>query len=436
MMPLFHSIRGRIASAIIITALLILPVVLLALYYIGEMNHLATVIAETDTELLRQGNIIIRYFHEVRTAERNYMLTGDPQYLLTARLTLNQLVIRSERSRRFAPELKPQFDSLVSALRAYNLMIDSLIQFRTLRFSATPTLELNRLWDQRRLLIEQTSTIPADAQTTVDSLLNAISKLDQEIEFYQLLGSMRTMFHQRLADVSRTIITLAESITSRANQRIVEHKARVTRLFIWSQRNIITSVLILCGLLIYLIFTLPRAVILPLKRITNALHRVENGDFDIRITLETRDELGNLARQLNRVFVRLRELDELKSGQIVELERRFRLLASNIKEGVLVVDRNLKIIYVNPAAEPLLGIRPNEATGKSCMELSNLKPFLPHLQQLLSGAASHQECEIIPAFASSAVCFETLRNREGTIIAALVIITNPVPPEPLEETSS
>ncbi len=420
----------------IITALLTLPVVLLALYYVGEMNQLATVIAETDTELLRQGNIIIRYLHEVRTAERNYMLSGDPQYLLTARLNLNQLVIRTERSRRFAPELKPQFDSLVSALRAYNLMIDSLIQFRTLRFSTTPALELNRLWDQRRLLIEQTSTLPAEAQTTVDSMLNAISKLDQEIEFYQMLGGMRTMFHQRLVDVSRTIVTLAESITSRANQRIVEHKARVTRLFVWSQRNIITSVLILCGLLIYLIFTLPRAVILPLKRIANALHRVENGDFDIRITLETRDELGNLARQLNRVFVRLRELDELKTGQIVELERRFRLLASNIKEGVLVVDRNLKIIYVNPAAEPLLGIRSNEATGKSCIELSNLKPFLPHLQQLLSGAASHQECEIIPAFASSAVCFETLRNREGTIIAALVIITNPVPPEPLEETSS
>lgn len=420
----------------LITALLILPVVLLALYYVGEMNRLATVIAETDAELLRQGNIIIHHFHELRTAERNFMLTGDSQYLSTARLALNQLVARSERSRRFAPELKPQFDSLVMALRTYNLMIDSLAQFRTLRFSTTPAFELNRLWDQRRLLIEQSSTLPADAETTADSILNVISKLDQEIEFYQMLGGMQTMFHQRLTDVSRAIITLAESITSRANQRIAEHKARVTRLFIWSQRNIITSVLIFCCLLIYLIFTLPRAVILPLKRMANALHRVENGDFDVRITLEARDELGNLARQLNRVFVHLRELDEMKSNQIVELERRFRLLASNIKEGVLVVDRNLKIIYVNPAAEPLLGIHPAEAIGRSCAELSNLKPFLLHLQQLLSGAASHQECEIIPAFASSAVCFEALRNREGTTIAVLVIITNPAPPEPSEETSN
>lgn len=416
-----------------ITALLILPVVLLALYYLGEMNRLVNVITENDTELLRQGNIIVRYLLEVRSAERNYLLYGDPQYLATARITLDQLISMSERSRRLAPELKSQFDSLITVLFSYRTLLDSFAQLRIRRLSMAPAVELNQLLNQRRNLIEQSTALPPENQPAIDSMLNLISKLDQEIEFYQLLGGMRTLLHQRLVEISRNIIALAETISLRANWRIADHKSRVTRLFIWSQRNIITAVLILSGLLIYLIFALPRTIILPLKRITNALHRVENGDFDVRITLETRDELGSLARQLNRVFLHLRELDELKSGQIVELERRFRLLASNIKEGVMVVDRNLKIVYTNPAAEPLLGMRSVEAIGKACSELPNLHPFLPHLQQLLSGAASHQECEIIPAFASSAVCFETLRNREGTVVAALIIITNPVPPEPLEE---
>lgn len=412
------------------TILLIFPVVLLALYYVGQINSLATMIAEPDAELLRVGNIIFHHFFEVRSAERNYLLSGDTLYLTTARITLHQMTLLSDRGRRLDPDLKIQFDSLVATLKEYRRLIDSLEQFRILGTFTKPDFQLNRLLQERQQTIEQVQS--SYDQKTADSLLNRISRLEQEIDLYRLLGGMRTVFHQRLSESASKIILLAEKITARANQRILEHKSRVTRLYLWSQRNIITALLIFAGLLVYVIFRLPNSIVLPIKRIANALNRVEHGDFNVRVTINTSDELGDLARQLNRIFLRLRELDDRKSTQIFELERRFRLLASSINEGVLVIDRTLKIIYANPAVEPLMGIRSVDALGKPLAELPNLKAFLPYLQQLLSGATSHQECEIVPGFSSSAVCFEALRGRDGTIIAALMVITHPTPPEPLE----
>jgi PAS domain-containing protein len=425
----FRSIRSRVASAMFIPILLILPVVLLALYYVGQMNNLATLLAETDAELLRVGNTIFHHFFEVRNAERNFLLSGDSLFLTTARITLKQITVLSERGRRLDPELKNQFDSLTAAVNEYRQMLDSLEKFRMLRPLWTTDYQLNQLQLVRQQVISQVQ-FATDQQTT-DSLLTQINRLEQEIDLYQLLGGMRTSFHQRLSENARTIIVIAEKITTRANHRIAEHKGKINRLYVWSQRNIITAVLVFIGLLVFVVFRMPNSIVLPIKRIANALNRVENGDYNVRIAINTPDELGNLARQLNRVFIRLREIDDRKTGQIFELERRFRLLASSINEGVLVLDRTLKIIYANPAVEPLLGIKATDATNKSVKDLANLQAFLPYITQLLSGAVSHQECEIVPGFSSSAVCFEALRSREGTIIAALIVITNPMPPEPL-----
>ncbi len=413
-----------------ITILLVLPVVLLALYYVGQMKQLVTLLVDTDAELLRVGNTIFHHFFEIRDAERNFLLSGDTLYLTTARVTIDHITLLSERGRRLEPELKSLFDSLHASLSEYRQLIDSLKRLRPFRQLGQGDFQLEQLLAERQQLLGAVRT--AADQQTADSLLNRISRLEQDIELHQLLGSVRTAFNQRLTATASTIILFAEKITARANQRMAEHKSRVTRLYVWSQRNIITALLILTGLLVFLIYQLPHSIVLPLKRIANSLNRVEQGDFNVRVTISTHDELGDLSRHLNRVLARLREIDERKSDQIFELERRFRLLAASINEGVLVIDRTMKIVYANSAVEPLLGIRSTDAQGRSANEIPNLKAFLPYLQQLLSGATGHQECEVVPGFSSSAVCFEALRRRDGTIIAALLVITNPVPPEPPE----
>jgi len=411
----------------LLSALLILPVVILAFYYVSQMNNLTTILAESDVELLQVGSTINHLFLRVRNAERNFLLSNDTAYLTTAKIITAQIIILSERSRRLDAALQFDFDSLLSNLATYRLLLDSLGTTRILHLQQRTPDRLAGLKKQRNLLLEQAQS--ATEPVRAESLLNAATRLSQEIEIEELLGSARTLFYERIEQTAKSIINHCERITSRANLRILEHKSRVSRLYVWSQRNIITAILIFTGLLIYFIIRLPNAIVLPIKRIANALTRAEQGDLNIRVKVDASDEFGALARQLNRVFARLRDFDERKANHILELERRFRLLANSINEGVLIVDRSSKIIYANPAAQPLLGLPANEATGRSVKEFPGLEVFVPYLQQSLSGAGSWQECEILPGLPGSAVCFEALRDRNGTIIAALIVITNPQAPE-------
>ncbi len=421
------SIRTRVVLAMCLSAVLVFPVVLLALYYVAQMNAVATQIAEADVNLLRLGSLVVRNLIDIRRAERNFLLSGDSAYLLTARMLIRQTAWACGKRSNLEPDLKPIFDSISAGLVSYNRLIDSLPRIRI--FSAAPAggEKLQTLQREHARLIEaaQNSRDPESQE----SLLLSATVIDREIELLQALGTVNQINQNRMQELFNQNIALGEKIVNYANQRIAEHKGKITRLFVHSQRNIITAILVLTALLIYLLIHLPNSIVLPIKRITNALTRAEQGDLNIHITPSRDDELGNLARQLNRVFARLRDFDDRKADYITELQRQFALLAANIKEGVLVVDRTTRIIHANPAMEPLLGTKASEAAGQPVKQFANLQSLIPHLEQVISGASSHQECEILPGLPFSAFCFEVLRNRKGSIVGALVIVTNPTAPE-------
>ncbi len=419
------SLRSRIALAMLVSAGLILPVTILALYYLNQMNTITIRLVEQDIGLLRVGQGIVRNILDARRSERNFLLTGDTTYLITAQLLLRETALLAEEGRREDQILRPLFDSLNDNLIAYSALIDSLARMPRLRLT-TPDEKLTELRSRYQMLLQQ-------AQTTAEPVLRESlffnsEILRQEIEMAELIGTARTAFHERLQQRFNGSIRAGERVISRANQLISEHRARINRLFGWSQRNIVTALIMLTILIIYLISKIPRAIILPVKRISNALLRAEKGELDINITINANDELGNLGRQLNRVFGRLREFDQKKANYILELEHRFRAIAGSISEGVLVVNRDNKIVYANPAIEPLLGVSAKSAIGRGVEDFANLRPLLSELELIFSGASSRQECEIIPALSGSAVCFQAFRDPNGTVTNVLVVVTNPTAP--------
>jgi two-component system sensor histidine kinase VicK len=88
-----------------------------------------------------------------------------------------------------------------------------------------------------------------------------------------------------------------------------------------------------------------------LRRIANAAAEIERGSFDTSLRPGFRDELGELAVTVDRMRERLRQ-----SFQSLESERdRLRLLLGQLQEGVIAVDRALKVAFANPAAAHLVG---------------------------------------------------------------------------------
>ncbi len=423
------TIRGRIAAGMFLAALLVLPAVIVALVYLGRMNAVVQQIVDSDLELVRLGDRITLTFVQARRNEKNFLLYRDSAYLAGSRASLAQVALLCGRGVRLAPDFAPLFRAIVSDAVVYQAQLDTLIARSRTEFSDAALRDFARLRTQHQLLLDMVDV--SEDSTVRDSLLRAADELIARMSG-PTDGLLGRLLNERILRIEERIRARTDSVVQHAVERTRENQRRARQLSAWGQRNIVTVLLLVVISLVWLVVTLPNRLVIPVKRIANAFVRAEQGDLDVHIPLTTNDELGRLARQLNRVFARLREFDELKTQRIFALERRFRLLANDIAEGVMVIDRTPRVVFVNAAAASLLGRPPDEATGHALAEFPSLGPLRETIEHTLAGATGHRECELVPSLPGAVVCIEALRDKSGNVVGALLVITGPVAPEPTE----
>jgi signal transduction histidine kinase len=105
------------------------------------------------------------------------------------------------------------------------------------------------------------------------------------------------------------------------------------------------------GILVGLL--LAQLIALRLRRLTAAAEAIARGDFESPLRYRFRDEFGALAQSFDRMRRQLR-----RSFRRLEAERdRLRLLLERLHEGVVTVDDDLVVHFVNAEARRVLGVR-------------------------------------------------------------------------------
>jgi NtrC-family two-component system sensor histidine kinase KinB len=124
---------------------------------------------------------------------------------------------------------------------------------------------------------------------------------------------------------------------------------------------------ILLGLLFSLV--LSSLITRPLRRLSEATEEIAGGSYEVRIETGSRDELGRLAESFNAMVVRLKSYNRLNIGKIVEEKRKNDALIRSIDDGILLIDEQLQITNMNPAAERVFDLRFDASTPRHFLEL-------------------------------------------------------------------
>ncbi len=93
-----------------------------------------------------------------------------------------------------------------------------------------------------------------------------------------------------------------------------------------------------------------RSVAGPVRRLADASRRIAGGDYGARLATSSRDEMGSLVKDFNRMA-------EALAGQRADLERRrdyIEALLRHATTGVVSTDAAGRVVTINPAAEALL----------------------------------------------------------------------------------
>ena len=180
--------------------------------------------------------------------------------------------------------------------------------------------------------------------------------------------------------------------------------------------NIVASAFlgILCSFA--LAFAASRQLTGPLRQLAAGARRIEKGDLYQRVEDSHDDEVGRLAASFNTMAETLKERDRIISRKTADLEDlneqlekkvvqrtvalsmemgRLEAVLTGMAEGVVVSDRNNRVVLFNPAAQQMFGLVPHQVIDQPIQRVCELGGFYPLLNRIRElgreGAAGGRE---------------------------------------------
>ncbi|HKR23328.1 MAG TPA: ATP-binding protein [Pyrinomonadaceae bacterium] len=154
------------------------------------------------------------------------------------------------------------------------------------------------------------------------------------------------------------------------NQRAMQAKSQAAAgvAQLWFYRTLlIAGVLIVAGL--GLSYFLAKRIVEPLRELTESTARIAGGDLNARVHVSSRDEVGLLAAEYNRMAERIWQLRNSDMGKLLVAQQTTEAAIDSLYDPVIVTDAEGCVTKLNVAAEEIFGSE-KENTGKHVGEVA------------------------------------------------------------------
>jgi two-component system phosphate regulon sensor histidine kinase PhoR len=170
-------------------------------------------------------------------------------------------------------------------------------------------------------------------------------RFSQTVGYEMMYVAIPVMAEGRLTGIARVALPLRQI------------EANVARL----RQTVLSAMLITTSLAVLMALLIAERTARPVRRLTEVVQRMAEGDLSARLLPTTQDEVGTLTRAFDQMADRLQEtittLDEERG--------RLTAVLDNMADGVLITDGDGRVRLINPTAVRLL-----DTTGENVLERS------------------------------------------------------------------
>lgn len=137
-------------------------------------------------------------------------------------------------------------------------------------------------------------------------------------------------------------------------------------------------------ILAFVAYQVYRGIANPIRSITKGVIAFTQGDLGHRIFVEDHSELVTLANALNTMASKL----AIDIQTILYQKNEIETILSTMNEGILMVDKNDRILRLNPSAEKLLRCSIQEVQNRNIQEVLRIKALLDFTKTALNSETS------------------------------------------------
>ena len=182
-----------------------------------------------------------------------------------------------------------------------------------------------------------------------------------------------------------------------------------------------TAALIATIIGLILAIILASAITRPIDEMKKQTSRIANGDYSGQVHVYGKDELGQLAEDVNNLSVRVENAQEQSESE----RRRLDLVLAHMSDGVIATNRRGKINIINHAACEYLDIDEKDALGHSILDILDIRgkytlhDFLENQHEITIDLSNKDHEQILNAYFS-------LIQRESGFISGIVCVLRDV----------
>lgn len=102
----------------------------------------------------------------------------------------------------------------------------------------------------------------------------------------------------------------------------------------------------------------------PLNLLNKSITEVREGNIGNQVPVTTKDELGDLTIEFNRMNERLQKFEKSTMGKLVKEKNKSLAIIKSIKEPIIVLDKDYRIILINQQCESFFNIKEKVAVNR------------------------------------------------------------------------
>jgi CHASE3 domain sensor protein len=304
------SLRRRVAYSLAIVRLILVPVIVLAVYYLLEVGFIVDRIVSFDAPAATFAQQATIEMQDARHTERNYLLVNDPASLQATRESLDKIeqiliAIRdlnpadqefTQQALNALHQYRQRFEAGVAAVGQPGQAPGERIDAVVLAYERDlDNLLKNSRRKTRAQLIE-------DLRAGVDSFDAQISKTAQvgNPALRQITADMQSS--------GQSVLDLASQLEARNWRRIESDHRKAQRLISRAEWSLTIVSVITFLVSVWISFVLPRQVVKPLLSLKEAVDHAAAGNYEIDFDIQGEGEVVQLANSIRNLIAHVREV--------------------------------------------------------------------------------------------------------------------------------
>jgi PAS domain S-box-containing protein len=129
------------------------------------------------------------------------------------------------------------------------------------------------------------------------------------------------------------------------------------------------------------IFNLPGIISNPIQSLSDGIKEIANKNYSKRVYLKQKDEFGDLAIAFNSMAEKLDLYEHSNIAKMQFEKSRIETIINQMRDGIIGLDANRNILFINVLAQKLLGLKEADIIGKYAPDIALKNDLMRKLLQ-------------------------------------------------------